>query len=187
MVTPSDLTATFLAGMRRVASTVSVVTSIGPAGTGAATVSSLTSVSIAGVSPSLLVCVNKEGALAARLRINRFFCVNVLGDNQAGLAATFATKGAGKTEQSITQGLWRNEGPYRVLDDCVAAFQCRLRNELEIDSHIVLIGAVERVLLVNDETPLVYRNRSYGSVCGSGDSTEHGCPNVSRLRADADG
>jgi len=68
---------TFLEGMSRAASTVSIVTSDGPAGKVGVTVSAMSSVSADSERPSLLVCVNKNSRSADVIRENGRFCVNV--------------------------------------------------------------------------------------------------------------
>ena len=85
---PADTAAAFRAAMRRVASTVHVVTirvDDTPMGMTATAVSSL-----ALTPPSLLVCVNQSARMHSPMADVRRFCVNVLGREQTDVARAFA-------------------------------------------------------------------------------------------------
>jgi len=79
----SDLRERFRNAMSRVAATVNVVTTDGPAGRFGVTVSAMSSVSADGEKPIMLVCVNTQSATADSILENGVFCVNILRDDQS--------------------------------------------------------------------------------------------------------
>src|SRR3546814_3577331 len=50
-----------------------------------------------------------------------------------------------------------------ILADAVAALTCELRHAWEIDTHVILIGAVNSLRVASEEAPLVYRNGHFGT------------------------
>src|SRR6056297_3656043 len=78
----------FIDAMRQVASTVTVVTTDGPAGQAGATVSAFSSLSAD--PPSVLVCLKDDSRIAKAVRENGVFCVNVLPEDAVKTAQSFA-------------------------------------------------------------------------------------------------
>ena len=80
--------ADFVAAMRGVANSVTIVTTDGPAGRCGATVSAFASVSAD--PPMVLVCLHAQSTIAALAQENGVFCVNVLPEGAGELAVRFA-------------------------------------------------------------------------------------------------
>ena len=78
----------FLAAMRQVAATVTVVTTDGLAGRAGATVSAFSSLSAD--PPSVLVCLRTDSRIARAVIENGAFCVNVLAEDAVEVARAFA-------------------------------------------------------------------------------------------------
>ncbi|MCY4291179.1 MAG: flavin reductase family protein, partial [Roseovarius sp.] len=78
----------FISAMRRVAATVTVVTTDGPAGRMGATVSAFTSLSAD--PPSVLVCLKANSRIARSVTDNGSFCVNILPEDGEDMAKQFA-------------------------------------------------------------------------------------------------
>jgi flavin reductase (DIM6/NTAB) family NADH-FMN oxidoreductase RutF len=152
----------FLEGMSQAATTVSVVTTDGPAGRAGVTVSAMCSVSAD--RPSVLVCVHHLSPAAAAIRENGVFCVNVLRDDQSFISDTFAgrfkTPGGDKFDCADWQAL-ATGAP--VLTRSLAAFDCRLKLHFRWGSHFVFIGEAAEVGVEAEGPPLVYANRGYGT------------------------
>lgn len=152
----------FLEGMSRAASTVSIVTSDGPAGKVGVTVSAMSSVSADSDRPSLLVCVNKNSRSADVIRENGRFCVNVLRDSQAWVSDGFA--GRTGADDKFTIGTWHQTGLGSwELENALVTFDCELKNETLYGSHYIFIGEVETAKVADSGPALVYSNRSYGA------------------------
>ena len=152
----------FIGAMRRVANSVSIVTTDGPEGRHGATVSAFCSVSAD--PPTVLVCLRADSRIARVARANGDFCVNVLRDLAEGLAERFA----GRSDESALDRFSGVEtiegaGPSPVLVEAAAAFGCTLADVVESGSHLILVGRVTRVH-ANADRPLAYFDGRYGSV-----------------------
>ncbi len=150
----------FLTAMRNVANSVTVVTTDGPAGKNGATVSSFCSVSAD--PPTLLVCLNKSGSTSTSIRENGHFCINILSDDQTGIAKQFATPGNDK-DVLFSQTNWTNrmQGVPALVG--VTAFFCSVSDIVEATSHDVIIGAVTSVS-IGAHKPLIYLDRTYHKI-----------------------
>jgi flavin reductase len=156
----TDLQDQFEAAMRRVASSVSVVTTDGDAGRFGVTVSAMTSVSAR--PPMLLVCVPRDRPAASALLANGAFAVNVLAADQVEIAASFSGEPLQGRAYDFRPGQWR-EAPQAapILIGAAASFACTLLEAHEGGSHSIFIGAVADATVGAGE-PLLYGNRLYG-------------------------
>jgi len=163
--TSSGLREQFLAGMRRTAATVTVVTTEGAAGRHGTTVSSMAPVAADGAAPTLLICLNIESQTTAAILGNRWFTVNILSDSQSRLAEVFAGHDSGLTgNRRFDAARWlpMASGMLR-LEDALASFDCSLQHNLLVSTHQVLVGSVREVWLAGG-LPLLRTNRAYCSV-----------------------
>ena len=154
-----QLTQSFRQAMRRVASTVNVITicaSGEPQGITATAMSSL-----AMDPPSLLVCINQAAALHGSIKDVSHFRVNVLHRDQEHLAQMFADRD--KTALRFTEGWHLDcERPPRLLD-AQASILCRRIDHHQFGTHSIFIGVVEDVVVRPEVEPLVYLDGNYGS------------------------
>ena len=158
----------FLEAMSFTASTVSVVTTDGPAGRAGVTVSAMSSVSADTSRPSLLVCLHREGRATPVILENRVFCVNVLRDDQSAISDLFAGRVDAPGGDRFAGAEWVTgaTGAPRVASPLVA-FDCRLTDATEMGTHQVIFGAVEDIFITdgnigNRGGPLIYNRRAYG-------------------------
>jgi flavin reductase len=152
----------FLQGMAKAAQSVCVVTTDGIGGKSGVTVSAMTSVSVDTPRPSLLVCIHGDSSACDRIRTNRAFCANLLAEDQAEIADVFAGRTGLSGEEKFAVGAWHpGETGCPMLDDPIAAFDCKLVHDILVGSHRVFVGEVEAVRLVRDEKPLIYFDRGY--------------------------
>lgn len=147
----------FLAAMRMVANSVTIVTTDGPAGKNGATVSSFCSVSAD--PPTLLVCINKDASTALTVQENGCFCINILSEEMQAAARQFATQGADKSELLSADEWLTAEGRLPSLPDATA-FECEILETAEATSHFVFIGKVTWVK-AGKKKPLVYLNQKF--------------------------
>jgi len=157
--TDEQLMQGFRQAMRRVASTVNVITICvdgEPQGITATAMSSL-----AMDPPSLLVCINRAAALHGSIRDVSHFGVNVLHRDQEHLAQMFADRD--KAALRFTEG-WHLDcdRPPRLLD-AQASILCRRIDHHQFGTHSIFIGVVEDVVLRPEVDPLVYLDGKYGS------------------------
>lgn len=154
-----DLAAGFRQAMRRVASTVNVITICidgQPMGITATAMSSL-----ALDPPSLLVCINRAAAMHGSMEDVSHFGVNVLHRDQEHLAQMFADRR--KSALRFTEG-WHLDcaRPPRLLD-AQASILCRRTDHHQFGTHSIFIGVVEEIAVRTDVDPLVYLDGRYGS------------------------
>jgi flavin reductase len=158
----------FLEAMSFTASTVSVVTTGGPAGRAGVTVSAMSSVSADTPRPSLLVCLHTEGRATPLILQNRVFCVNVLRDDQTAISDLFAGRIEAPGGDRFANADWVTgpTGAPRVVSPLVA-FDCRLTDATRMGTHQVIFGAVEDIYIAggfieSGGSPLIYNRRAYG-------------------------
>jgi len=153
--------AEFISAMRRVAASVTVVTTDGAAGRAGATVSAFSSVSAD--PPTVLICLHAESRIARFVSENKGFCVNVLTENSADIAERFAGRDDGEIGDRFS-GIKASgrQGQAPVIDGATA-FRCDLQRVLRSGSHLVVIGHVHEVL-DGRAPPLTYREGAYHRV-----------------------
>lgn len=153
-----DLALAFRGAMRRLAATVTVVTSADHGRRHGMTATSVTSLSMA--PPSLLVCLNQRTLLHDIMLGARHFCVNLLHRDQADLSAAFA--GALNAEARFGVGSWRfDEDGLPYLADAQAVLVCRRTAALPYGTHTIFVGEVVRASHQDDVAPLIYENAAY--------------------------
>ncbi len=150
----------FIAAMRQVAATVTVVTTDGPAGQAGATVSAFTSLSAD--PPSVLVCLKADSRIAKAVQANGVFCVNVLPEDAAEIARAFA--GAFDHERKNRfEGLDVTTTEFGPILPRATAFTCSLSHRHKHGSHAICIGDVTGISNAG-EKPLTYMSGTFHSV-----------------------
>lgn len=150
----SDVSWAFRAAMRRVASTVAVITTQHagqPYGMTATAVTSLTT------SPaSVLVCVNNTASIRCPIVEEGRFCVNFLASRDSELCTVFSGAIAGPDR--FRHGDWK-EGMMGlpVLASADAALFCEVERSDRYHSHTIFIGRVVEVETASSmPDPLMY-------------------------------
>lgn len=159
--TPAVARAEFIDAMRRVAASVTVVTTDGPVGRHGATVSAFSSVSAD--PPTVLVCLHARSRIAAAVQGNGRFCVNVLPEHSDGIADRFA--GAHDSEIADRFSGIPCDGatgaPPRI--EGATSFACSVDRVVISGSHLVVFGQVEAVGQ-GEREPLTYLDGAYHRV-----------------------
>jgi flavin reductase len=157
--TKPDLTPLFRAAMRKFASTVCVVTTLGQDEHHGMAATSVASVSMD--PPSLLVCVNRATTMHGALTQDGLFCVNLLGEQHGALCDAFGGKLSGAARFGV--GDWADglEG-VRYLTDAPANIFCRLEQQHQYGTHTIFIGRVEQIHVHAEGAPLLYYDGGVG-------------------------
>jgi len=159
-----DLSRAMKAGMRRLASGVSVLSARTDSGDClAVTMSSVTSVS--DDPPSLLVCLNTqlwgEAYLAQR---GARFAINILSSKHQAVSNLCAGFEGDKPRFEL--GNWvqeANQPP--ILSDAQAVFLCETDKVMTYGTHHILVGKIVEVVLgTSDLDPLVYLDGGYKGI-----------------------
>lgn len=152
---PKLLSEAFSDAMSRVCSPVAVVTTIdqSPHGT---TVSAFASLSLN--PPMVLVALDHQSELLARITRTSRFGLNVLSSEQAPLARRFAKKGP----DSFDGLTWYDEAGCPRIEGAAVWLCCRVADLVEGGDHRVALAEVVR-LHVTETKPLVYHARAFGT------------------------
>ena len=147
----------FVAAMRQVAATVTVVTSDGPAGRMGATVSAFTSLSAD--PPTVLVCLKTDSRIAKSVAANGVFTVNVLHEDAIELAQRFAGAFDDETPDRF-HGTEVTPTEFGPILPRATAFTCRLEQSYVHSTHLICIGAVTGISNAG-EKPLTYMHGAF--------------------------
>jgi flavin reductase len=161
LVTPAPVDAArFREAMSRVAASVHLVTTAGPAGLGGITATAVSSITVE--PPMMLFCINKTSPSAARMMENGVFCINTLAAADQPLSDIFAGRTDQHLEERFATGAWAKlvtGAP--VLSTALAAFDCRFVEAKEVTTHLIMIGVVEAVEFLPEGEALLYAHRKY--------------------------
>ncbi|MFC7500237.1 flavin reductase family protein [Enterovirga sp. GCM10030262] len=158
--TDIPLAATFRQAMRRVASTVNVISICVDGRPMGITATAMSSLAID--PPSLLVCINRAASLHASMEDVSHFGVNVLHRDQEHLARMFADRE--RHALRFAEGWELDSARPPRLADAQAYLLCRRIDLHQFGTHSIFIGVVEDVEVREDVHPLVYLDGRYGSV-----------------------
>jgi flavin reductase (DIM6/NTAB) family NADH-FMN oxidoreductase RutF len=150
----ADLAQNFRFAMRKLAATVTVVTTHEDGEHHGMAATAVTSLSVE--PPSLLVCVNQTASMHDVVHRRQFFCINLLGHQHGPLCDAFGGKLTGSARFGV--GDWaEDESGLRYLTDAPASLICRLDQHHIYGTHTIFIGRVERVRLSEAGEPLLYQ------------------------------
>lgn len=156
-MTSDTVSGEFRAAMRRLATTVSVISVERDGHRNAMTATSVTSLSME--PPSLLVCVNSRTKFHRIVSTSEQFCVNILHEHQRHYSNIFARP---VTDEEFARVSWLHDQGYCYLPDSQASVMCRKSGELTFGTHTIFIGTVEKVVLREDSAPLLFHDGQYG-------------------------
>jgi flavin reductase (DIM6/NTAB) family NADH-FMN oxidoreductase RutF len=156
--TAANIATAFRDAMRRIASTVTIITATDFGRHHGMTVTAVTSVSMD--PPSLLVCLNNRTRLHDIMGQARRFCVNVLHTEQAELSVAFS--GALPAEERFDKGAWEKaQDGLGFLIDAQANVFCQKMAAIPFGTHTIFIGQVVEVRQSDAVEPLIYQNARY--------------------------
>ncbi|ARQ00560.1 flavin reductase family protein [Pseudorhodoplanes sinuspersici] len=154
-----DLADRFRETMRRTASGVAVLTTDGAAGRAGITVSTLCSLSME--PPSVVACVHRDNRALDTILANGVFAANVLADDQEIVAKTFAGMIPEMRHDRFASGRWQQLATTApVLQNALAAFDCKTASTFDFGTHRILIGEVVEVDN-RDGAPLLFADRNF--------------------------
>jgi flavin reductase (DIM6/NTAB) family NADH-FMN oxidoreductase RutF len=146
--------------MSRFPTGVAVVTATDGAGTPhGATCSSLSSVTLA--PPTLLVCLQVDGATVSAIQATRRFAVNLLRCDSRRVAKIFASPGTDRFAEVEWRELSSSGLPY-LHRDAFAVADCGVTHELMIGDHVVMAGVPSGIWL-SPGVPLLYGSRRFSA------------------------
>jgi flavin reductase len=157
-----DLRARFRTSLRRLASTVALVTAAHGAERSGLTATAACSLSVD--PPLMLVCVSRRSRTHGFMHKSDCFCINYLGEQHRDLALRFAAQ-TQDAEDKFANGTW-SISPLGnpVLADSLLSIECRVHRRIDEGTHSVFIGTVLDALTRNECEPLVYVQGGFARV-----------------------
>lgn len=157
MLSHDQRTEHFRQSMRRLASTVCVISCKRGGMRYGITVTSVTPLSFSPI--SILACVNKSASISAPLKDEGRYCINVLSASQAEVSNSFS--GALPLNERFDVGGWAEMDGIPYLSDAQASLFCEIDQIISYATHDIIIGRVLAAPFAPDIAPLVYQNGSY--------------------------
>lgn len=147
--------------MSRVCGAVNLITTDGPVGRGGFVATAMCSVT--DDPPTLLVCMNSKSAQTQTFIENGCFCVNVMRNESAELAAVFAGK-VQDMDERYTHAEWeslRTGAP--ALVSSLVSCDCEIVDRKMVGTHNIIIGRIVDQRIRSAGKSLLYFDRSFGS------------------------
>jgi flavin reductase (DIM6/NTAB) family NADH-FMN oxidoreductase RutF len=153
----SELAQDFRLAMRRVASTVNVISICVDGQPKGITATAVSSVSLD--PPSLLACINRAASLHESMEDVSHFRVNVLHREQEPVARMFADRS--QHELRFLNGWDIERAGAPALRDAQATILCRRIESYSFGTHSIFIGIVEEAEFRDGIAPLLYLDGRY--------------------------
>ena len=147
----------FRQSMRRVASTVCVISCRHDGRRYGITVTSVTPLSFAPI--SILACVNRKSSISVPLKEEGRYCINVLRASQTEISNSFS--GGLPAESRFDTGEWVEKDGIPYLPNAQANLFCEMDQTVSYATHDIVIGRVSEVAFASDVAPLIYQNGAY--------------------------
>ncbi len=164
---PDPLVSDFRHAMRRLAATVTLVTTSDAQGQRYGMLAtSVTSVTME--PPMLLVCVSRSAHVHPALMARRCMCINVLLEDQASLVRAFSS--SLPHEERFANAAWENHAAFALpyLRDAQAVFFCDVEQVIEAGTHSVVLARVLESRSMDAVRPMVYVDGHMSHLPGSG-------------------
>ena len=110
----------------------------------------------------LLICAGKQSATREWILASQAFGLSVLAKDQVKVARLFGRKSSRTVDKFESVGYHTAETGSPLLDDCIAAFDCRVEKVYEDNDHKLIIGRIVYAEFVKEQSePLIYRSKDY--------------------------
>lgn len=154
----SELPHQYRLAMRRLASTVCIVTCVAKGERHGMTATAV--VSVSADPPTLLVCINQSASIHEHLLASPRFCVNLLQHEQSSVARAFS--GFLKGEARFAVGSWAEDiHQLPLLHGAQANLVCAPVKSMVHGTHTIVLGLVESVAMSGAVGPLLYQDGVY--------------------------
>ncbi len=158
--TGDTLATGFKLAMRRLAATVTIVSTADETGYHGLAATAVTSVSTE--PPAILACVNRSASPSEVLLKRGRFAINILHADNAALVPIFSGKLKG--QERFNHGVWTHLDNVPVLSQAQAVLVCTLAEKTVFGTHTIIIGTVDTVRIREDIDPLIYQDGYLGKV-----------------------
>ena len=109
--------------------------------------------------PQIAISCNKKNSTAEKILQSKIFSLSVLKkETNTSIIGTFGfMSGSEVNKFENVQTITAKTGAPIVLDSSVAWFDCRVKDTLDVGTHILIIGSVADSDIISDDDPLTYR------------------------------
>ena len=155
----ADVATAFRDAMRRVASSVTLITTRDAAGSPHGMAASAV-IPVSMDPPAILVAVNRSSGLHPTLSTHGRFCVNLLAGSHHPLLGAFAQ--SSRRSERFATGDWQDSNDsLPFLSSALAAVCCEVDQRIDYATHTLFINHITDVRLADDHLdPLVWFNGS---------------------------
>ena len=146
----------------RYATGVAIVTTVAEGVEHAMTTNSFASLSL---DPLLaLFCVERSSRFHMALKASRGFAVSVLPEGTEQIARWFSLRGRPLADQFAEVPHLPSDHGYPLIGNALAWIECRTDSMVSAGDHDIVIGAVERLSIAEDDPPplLFWKGRFHG-------------------------
>ncbi len=155
--------AEFREAMARLAATVHIVTTEYAGQRHGMTMTAICSLSLDPL--SIVLCVNRSATSHDALRAAGALSLNMLGEDQAGMAARFSGALGNRREARFESAEWQDNSGYGpMLTSALARLDCRIALAEPFGTHSILACHVDRVVLGRARPALIYADRRYATI-----------------------
>ena len=147
----------FRLALRRMASSVSIISAADGEVRAGMTASSVTSLSFDPL--SLLVCIHQQSRFYEIVSKQNTFCINLLDQNQADISGKFSRPTAENNLFDNGDWQWHHGLPY--LKGAQANLFLDIKDRHTFGTHSIVIGEVKDVFYADQVSPLIYLNGAY--------------------------
>lgn len=114
--------------------------------------------------PQVLVCLNAESATSRAVRQNGVFSVNILTNNQSGIARRFAGMDGSSGDSKFAGATW-NAGVQGtpVLASAMQSFECKVSDIHSAATHVIVVGEVQGLEIGRAQDALIYQDGTFGT------------------------
>jgi len=152
-MTDQDLRDDFRQAMRRLATTVAIVTT--GSGDNYAGMAATAVMSVTADPPTLVVAVNRTASMSPILGEHGWFCVNLLAERHQDLVAVFGGRKSGQARFEDGEWLMSADRP-PVLADAAASLVCETSGRFDVGTHTMFTGAVRHIVNHPKIDPLIW-------------------------------
>jgi flavin reductase len=147
--------------MRKLAGTVTVISTSNDAGLHGMTATAMCSV--CAEPPTILIVVNRSTRTHPHIDAKKAFAVNILSEEQLDVAELFASK---SLDQFASIDFSRMDDGCPVIAEAAAYLHCSVEDQFDVGTHTIFIGRVIGAGATT-EPPLVYQDAKYRRVSGN--------------------
>ncbi|MEL3963055.1 flavin reductase family protein [Lysinibacillus endophyticus] len=109
--------------------------------------------------PTLLVCINQSAGTCHAISETKKFVVNILSENQNGVARQFAIPSDDKFKDIP---VLRTQDGIPYLENCHVSIECELVEEFIGGTHKIFVGKATKATVHEQMNPLVYYRGKFG-------------------------